>query len=242
MMRPLVLRPSPQGEKLCQILTEHGYVPYFTPLLEITLLPLPDDAASQIKQVDFIVITSQHCVAHTASLLQKSAATLFAIGPATATKLAEQGLSAIYPTENPSTETLFPLITQHIPEISGKSGLLLQGKDPRIQLTQMLHTAGVHLQKIDVYARTPVPIDFTACCQHWMTHQINSVIITSGDLLYEFVKILKQGHAQALLTECVAYVVSTRLTQQAKDVGFKQVVLTQGASDAAILHALGTHS
>ncbi len=238
MKTPLIIRPEQQGKQLCASLKKAGYTPCLSPLIRIVSLPLPAHFTSACQQADLVIVTSQHCVQQALQGLKTTTCPTFAIGPTTAKALAHHHIASIYPQNRACTETLLPCIAQHIPDLKNKNAVILQGKSPRPLLTQSLQHAKVTVKSFNLYQRLPINIDAHQCCQQWIKKGIDSVIITSGELLNHLVRILKQAHAEHLLHSWVAYVISPRLSKQAKVAGFKQIFLTQGVSDHDIITAL----
>ena len=120
MKRPLVIRPSPAGGKTIPSTTCKRLRTLFnTFAANKDLYRFLRTFDMQVTQADFIVITSQHCVATAAPFLQNTGSNFYNWA-CNSKKLQEYQLSSVYPLKAPSTETLFPLITKHAFEISGK--------------------------------------------------------------------------------------------------------------------------
>lgn len=241
-MNPWIVRPQPQAQRLSNLLTQEGHQPLTMPLMQIQGLAPPADLQVRCQHADFIVVTSQHCVAQCYTALKATASPVFAIGPTTAKQLKHHGIHAIYPQKNPSTESLFPCIQQAFVNLENRRTLLLQGCNPRQLLTDVLINARVMIDTVYLYQRIALPVDIEHCVEQWHKYGVDSVIVTSGELLTYLFTLLQQTQEQRFFSHWVMYVISSRLQQQAIRLGFKHVELTQGVSDRAIADTLGMHS
>ena len=123
-MNPLIVRPQPQAQRLSNRLTQQGHQPLIMPLMQIQGLAPPADLQVRCQHADFVVVTSQHCVAQCYEALKTTDSLVFAIGPTTAKQLKHHGIHALYPRQNPSTDSLFPYIKRAFVSLENRLSLL----------------------------------------------------------------------------------------------------------------------
>jgi uroporphyrinogen-III synthase len=233
----LVTRATHQAEPLCNLIkAQGGHVIHF-PVLEIQPLK-PDTFTASTNSSDIIIFISPnavHCgLAALNSRSQLHNKLIAAVGRATARTLETEGVTVdILPQGSADSETLL----QHtqLQQVEGKSIVIVRGEGGRPLLGETLSARGAQLSYAEVYRRICPSTDSSALLKQW--HKIDVITSTSIDMLNNLVTLLGDK-ALPQLKSTPLLVISPRMQQQAKALGFQQIILADGASDPAILAAL----
>ncbi|MCC5862122.1 MAG: uroporphyrinogen-III synthase [Gammaproteobacteria bacterium] len=146
----LVLRPTPDGERLCAALGELGLDVRHFPSLEIRPLVAVIPPAEVANIVIFI---SRNAVRHgTAVLAAAPGATIGAIGAGTAAELRAAGHPPeLVPQDGYDSEAL--LAAPGLAEVAGRQIWIVRGRGGRALLGETLARRGAHVRYIEVYER-----------------------------------------------------------------------------------------
>ncbi len=160
--RVLITRSQPGATAQGQALAAAGYQPLILPCIHIQPLPPPPRPALLAAADLYLVCTSAHAVVLGLPVLQRWCGQLpghwrwFAVGAATATALAQQGIQAQVPAEETS-EGLLALPDLAPAAVTGRSLLLLTGAGGRGLLAPALATRGAAVVRLDLYQRQALP-------------------------------------------------------------------------------------
>ena len=239
-MTPLILRPEPQASELAQLLTNAGHSPVVSPLL--TLLPGREltELTQRLQQSDLVIAVSAQAVEQANSHLRQIGLdwperTYLAVGSTTAESWREGGVSAHYP-EDARSEGL--LAHPKLQNVAGKSILILRGDGGRELLAETLRVRGAHVSYCECYRRCWPELDSLQLCAKWHTAKIDSVIITSGELLRRLLELVPEGE-RPWLQHLLFIVPSVRVASLVVEAGLPAPQLAAGATHAALLAALG---
>lgn len=242
----LVTRPAHQAQGLCRLIAAYGGRPVLFPVLtiEATIDPAPARALLT-EDWDLVVYTSVNAVQFAARLrappvsagiLSGGRAQVAAIGMATAQALtALECIPDLVPERHDSEGLLtLPAFTQP----AGQRILIVRGEGGRALLADTLRKRGAQVAVAEVYRRGLPAVDVEPLLDHW-DRDVQVVTVTSGEILDNLLCLLGDvGRSRLCATPLV--VISDRVRQLAIGLGIDQVVCATGASDAALLAALGT--
>lgn len=245
-MTILVTRPSPAGEELVSRLRTLGQVAYSFPLIEFSpgrkLSQLPTKLAA-LATGDLVFVLAQHVVDYAAPLLRRSGIPWpdnlrwFAIGRTTA--LAFHTVSHIpirYPQERETSEVLLQL--PELQDVSGKRALILRGNGGRELLGETLEARGAEVSFCECYQRSAIIYAGTEEANRWHARGISTLVVTSGEILQQLYALTPDWYRENWLLRCQLLVVSERLANLAREMGWQNIRVAENADNDALLRAL----
>lgn len=239
--RILVTRPAKQAEVLCKLIEQaQGCAKQF-PLLEIVAHKVEPSQLLQALTANWLIFTSKNAVdfalqAFNGKMTGLPRPRLAAVGGGTAESLRVAGLQVdCVPLTEFNSEGL--LAEAEMQNVVGQHCIIVRGLGGREKLAQTLRQRGARVDYLEVYRRLPPNGDSAALASNLQRQEIDALVITSEEALRNFVSLLddetlKQARKLPLV------VVSERLRQAAVTLQFEIVVVSQQASDAAILETL----
>lgn len=245
-MSILVTRPLPQGEELVSRLRLQGQEAWSFPLIEFTpgrqLHALSGQLAA-LSAGDLLFALSQHAVEFAHARLHQlgqrwpQGPDYFAIGRTTALALhTVSGQNIRYPLDREISEVLLQL--PELQNIAGKKALLLRGNGGRELLGETLRERGAEITFCECYQRNTKLYDGAEEAMRWQSRGINTLVITSGEMLQQLWTLMPQWYHERWLLRCRIVVVSERLALQARDLGWQDIQVADGADNDALLRAL----
>jgi uroporphyrinogen-III synthase len=160
---------------------------------------------------------------------------LAAVGKGTARALREAGYQVdLQPEAHFDSEGLLALPA--LSEMSGKRVIIVRGEGGRALLGDQLSARGAQVSYAEVYRRLRPETDPSSLLANWAA-QVDLVTATSGEVLANLVAILGRT-GWPLLRQSPLLVISERMQQQAKDLGFSTTLLAGNASNEAIVQRL----
>lgn len=245
-MTILVTRPSPAGEQLVTRLRKLGYSAYHSPLIEFSPggeLPQLPAALAALRAGDLLFALSRHAIDYADPLLSRSGAgwpsnpSYYAIGRATALALHKVSARHVaYPTERETSESLLQL--PELQYVNGKHALLLRGNGGRELLGDTLAQRGAKVSYAECYQRRPVHYDGPEQSRHWQQAGIDTLVITSGEMLQRIYTLVPDYYRASWLLGCQLIVVSERLAVQARQLGWRHIRIADNADNDALMRAL----
>ena len=240
-MTPLILRPEPQATHFASLLRQAGHTPVVTPLL--SMLPgagLPE-LSHQLASAELVIAISAAAVEQADAALDTSGThwpdkSYLAVGNATAAAWQTCGVSAHYP-DDARSEGILTL--PELANIQGKPLLILRGNGGREYLAEQLRLRGAIVSYCECYQRHWLALDGAQQFAIWHTAGVDSVMITSGELLNRLLTLLPQS-ASEWLHNLTLIVPSTRVADLVKAAGLPPPRLAANATQAAMLAALET--
>ncbi|MEI4928749.1 uroporphyrinogen-III synthase [Aeromonas caviae] len=238
-MVPLVVRPAAQANQLVQMLRQLGHAPLCCPLLETRPgCDLPH-LGDMLREADLVIAVSMHAVHFAHYFLLQTGQTwphidYFAVGQASADAFAEAGIQALCPAD-PRSEGLLALPA--LQGVSGRRVLILRGNDGRDLIAQTLASRGALVHYCATYERHYPDLDGDALTRHWQAARLDSLLITSGELLQRLLALVP-GPQHPWLYDRLLVVPSPRVAEMAEGAGFTRIVIAQGASNQALVAAL----
>lgn len=245
-MNILVTRPSPAGEMLVSRLRALGQVAWSFPLIEFTpgreLNTLPE-RLSALGEDDMVFALSQHAVTFAHAHLQQTHAywplqsRYFAIGRTTALALhTASGIEVRYPLDQEISEVLLQL--PELQNIQGKRALILRGNGGRELLGETLVARGAQVEFCECYQRCGKLYDGAQEAMRWHTRGVDTIVVTSGEMLQQLFTLIPLWYRENWLLRCRLLVVSERLANLARELGWQDIQVAENADNDALLRAL----
>ncbi|MEO3992368.1 uroporphyrinogen-III synthase [Pseudocitrobacter cyperus] len=245
-MSILVTRPSPKGEELVSRLRTLGRVAWSFPLIEITPgreLAVLSPALDALRTGDLLFALSPHAVSFAQAQLQQqgriwpSQPGYFAIGRSTALALHQvSGINVRYPLDREISEVLLQL--PELQNIAGKKALILRGNGGRELLGDALAERGAKVTFCECYQRCAVHYDGAEEAMRWQKRGVSTLVVTSGEMLHQLWALIPQWYREHWLLRCRVLVVSERLAQLARELGWQEIQVADSADNDALLRAL----
>lgn len=238
----LVTRPQGLGEDLVQAIESRGGEAVLMPAIAIE--PLQPDTSelaelSTLPAGGLAIFASRNAVAWGARYLPQPRPRVAAIGPSTASALAELGLT---PDVRPAGFTTEDLLAQ--PEFENLSGVrvfIIRGESGRDALATGLKARGARVRYLDVYRRVPAPLDPQRRAQllaRWAGGGIDIFTATSGDIFRNLCKILGP-EGEELIRRTPLVTVSERVLKLAQQWGHDAArLLAEGPDDQSLADAI----
>lgn len=239
----LVTRPAAQADMLCKLIERQQGVALRFPTLEIEAACVEPVAVDSALTCDWLIFTSTNAVdfalaAFSGKMAGLQRVRLAAVGQATAEALSKARLSvACVPATEFSSEGL--LAEADMQNVSGLRIGIVRGVGGREKLAQTLRGRGAVVEYFEVYQRSRPDIDNTALVQSLNDGSLQAITITSGEALQNLLAMLDETSA-ARLRQLPVVVVSERIAQLARGMGFSQLSVSAKPNDAAILETLTT--
>lgn len=245
-MSILVTRPAPAAEELVSRLRLQGRVAWSMPLIEFTpgidLDSLPAQLAT-LRPDDLVFILSQHAIHYAQPALIRANSTwpaslnYYAIGRTTALALhAASGLDVVWPHEHETSDVLIQLPA--LQRVAGKRALILRGNGGRELLAETLQARGASVQFAECYQRCAKIYQGAIEGRRWRDRQIDTLVVTSGEMLQQLYSLFPEIDREEWLLRCRLVVVSERLATRARELGWRNITVADGADNDALLRAL----
>ncbi|WP_104904258.1 uroporphyrinogen-III synthase [Pseudomonas sp. LH1G9] len=244
--RVLLTRPAEESALLAASLSDVGIFSSSLPLLEIEALPVtPEQQAvwADLGRYCAVIVVSKPAARLGVQRLERHWPRLpwFSVGAATAQVLADQGLDVHYPRSGDDSEALLalPALREAVARTDARV-LILRGEGGRELLAERLREQGASVDYLELYRRFLPAYDPGVLMQRIQLERLNGLVVSSG-----------QGflHLQALagsdwpqVARLPLFVPSPRVYEMARAAGAEKVVDCRGASAAALLVALRSHS
>lgn len=245
-MTVLVTRPSPVGEQLVSRLRALGQVAYHFPLIEFApgreLAQLPAQL-STLSAGSLVFVLSQHVIHFANPLLGNKELgwpkelNWFAIGRTTALSLhAVSHRHVHYPQDRETSEVLLQL--PELQHISGKQALILRGNGGRELLGETLASRGAKVEYCECYQRIKKQYDALEEAHRWYERRVSVIVVTSGEMLQQLYEMTPDWYRINWLLRCQLLVVSERLAEIARRLGWQEIRVADNADNDALLRAL----
>ncbi|AEW44804.1 uroporphyrinogen-III synthase [Serratia symbiotica str. 'Cinara cedri'] len=242
----LVARPSPMGERLVSRLCLLGIVAYHVPLINFSpgcdLAKLPETLL-QLNIGDLVFVLSQHSVSYADSVISQagltwpSHVTYYAIGRSSGLVLHRiSRLPVVSPREREISEML--LMLPALQNLDGKQALILRGNGGRSLLGDTLGKRGAKVSYYECYQRSPVHYDGNKQCSYWQRIGIDTLVVTSGEMLQQLYTLVPDYYRSSWLLRCRLIVVSDRLAIMAQELGWDTICVADNADNDALIRAL----
>ncbi len=242
----LVTRPAHQAAHLAELVEQRGWRAVRFPALEIIPVKPVDKVNSMLQRIDLfdaLIFISVNAVnfalqANDGKIDRFKNHRIAAVGRATATALETAGLAVTWvPEAGFNSEAL--LAMPELQAIGGRSFLLVRGESGRELLADTLRARGATVEYLEVYRRIQPECDNTFVKQLLSRRELDVITVTSVEALENLTAMLGlQIQDKVLLVPLV--VISERMRNKARAMGFKRIVIADSPSDAAIVETVST--
>ncbi|WP_394497172.1 uroporphyrinogen-III synthase [Shewanella sp. ENK2] len=236
-MKVLLTRPEGRNQAMIEQLNAKGVDYIVTPLLAVAPTQHPF-SHQQLSDADAIIFISTNAVKYAAEMLNNHfpASRYYAVGKATAAALAELGVFAeTAPEESQDSEGLLSLTS--LSDIAQQQVVIIRGVGGRETIAEQLSLRQASVSYWEVYQRVTPQLDSQYICNYWASAQIDTIVVTSGEVLDNLIKLVPK-ELFAWLQSCHIIVPSHRVEQRAKTAGIHHVTNANGANTEAVLRAL----
>ncbi|GGQ31156.1 uroporphyrinogen-III synthase [Shewanella litoralis] len=237
-MKVLLTRPLGRNQAMEEQLSLSGVAYFVTPLLAVVETTEQLDSSS-LKHTDNLLFISTNAVDFAAQKLQKQFpqhCRYFAVGQATADSLAQFNIHA-YTSPDTSQDSEGLLSLPQLQDVTNQTFLIVRGVGGRETLAEQLSARGAHVAYWQVYQRTTPNLDGHDICQQWQSFGIDTIVVTSGEILSNLVDLVPK-ESFAWLRACHIIVPSNRVEIQAKAMGLSHITNANGANTQATLTSL----
>lgn len=233
--RVLLTRPYAKNIELAQLLLANDIYSHNHSLLKSDIVDALITQES-MDSADIIIAVSENAVnfAHQQWSAWPKKATYLAIGEATQRCFNAINIDAQFPQE-PTTEGLLKLPC--LTDVKHKNIIIMRGNGGRETLANSLVERGASVRYFEVYQRHLTPITPNLCALEWQQHQINIIVVTSGEILQHIYTNIGEK-ALSWLQNLWLVVPSERIATIARQLGAKQVSVSHGADNESILKIL----
>jgi uroporphyrinogen-III synthase len=192
------------------------------PVLEIEATGAPRPASTH----QYVFFLSEQAVRHGGDLAFASTAVVYAVGRQTAARLHEAGIQAGVPGDATSEGLI-----EHLKDVpvAGADCLIVAGEDGRKTLAQHLAERGARVSEYLCYRRVPADVPGTAI--DGVTH----ILVASQDGFRAMARLWCVNGGDADVKVIVA---SNRIAALGPELGFSNLFVAAGASDADFIAAL----
>ena len=229
-LKVLVTRPAQQAQGLCDRIEQAGGQAIKFPVIEIKPVVAQEWLDIKLSAQSMLIFVSRNAATYFAAAWQgvlPEGIRMIAVGEGTATAMRTAGLRVDGQPEEESSEGLLSLLAKE--EMAGENIWIVRGVGGRAHLASGLRAMGATVDYIEVYQRV-LPVVSEAMRENALAAEC--AVVTSVAGLDNLLALLPSMQSRPLL------VISERIAQHAVQCGFKQVIVSTGASDEAIVLAL----
>ncbi|MCL1050176.1 uroporphyrinogen-III synthase [Shewanella abyssi] len=240
-MKVLLTRPAGRNQLMEEALSFRNVSYLTTPLLQVKPTSNLDTQQidSALQQTDIFIFISTNAVKFASTAIADkwpSSAQYFAVGEATYLALKALGIHAEKaPDDCQQTEGLLSLSA--LKHVNNKSIIIVRGVGGREDLALELIRRQANLGYWEIYQRGCPELDISNINQQWQTFGIDTIIITSGEILDNLIKTVP-NELFAWLQTCHIIVPSSRVYEKAIAYGLLTVTNAKAANTNAMLTAL----
>ncbi|MFP5344220.1 MAG: uroporphyrinogen-III synthase, partial [Gammaproteobacteria bacterium] len=230
--------------ELCELIEEQGGRALLFPVLEIVAAgesPALLDLVDRLDEFDIAVFISANAVDKALSLILArrplpAHLQLAAVGNSTARQLQEFGIHAdLIPSQGFNSEALLAL--PEMQEVHGKNIVIFRGAGGRELLAQSLRERGARVEYAEVYRRARPQADVGALLEGLRQNKVQVVTATSSEAVRNLLEMAGKEGAQRLRALPLV-VLSARIAEDARALGFKSVTVAKLAGDGALAEAV----
>ncbi|MEK9807590.1 MAG: uroporphyrinogen-III C-methyltransferase, partial [Halieaceae bacterium] len=230
-------RPSGTAETLGCSLEALGWQVLYQPMLMIEpIAELP--VVPVITRDSIVIFISANAVRaglpQLSTDIVKTGATVLAVGEATATALAQDGITAVVPARADS-EGLLAL--GELADPKDRPIVIVKGEGGRGLLADTLSDRGAAVTEFVCYRRLPADVDAADFCWHLCREESLVFQASSAETLERLSALLGEG-GQPNLLDSPVIVPSARVAEVASALGWSRILVAENASDRAFLKVL----
>ncbi|WAI19253.1 MAG: uroporphyrinogen-III synthase [Buchnera aphidicola (Brevicoryne brassicae)] len=116
--------------------------------------------------------------------------------------------------------------------------VLLQGENGRKLVEKNLKKKGFNVSTIECYKRILKNLNIEKEEKLWCLYKINTLVVTSSEILYHIKNIICSINENNWLLTCKIFVISRRLFKIAKILGWKDIVISNCASNECLIKVI----
>ena len=247
-----ITRPLPQGQQLQQKLQQAGFNSICEPLFVIennTTQAAVGNILNNNAPYAFIFVSvaavkfAEQALPLTQWQQQHPQTQFFAVGEKTKAALLATGINKVISPAQQNSEGLLALepLNPVNQQLNGKLIIIVRGKQGREHLATQLRNRGAQVQYLSSYKKVWLQLNANEMLPRWQSAAINCIVITSIALLDRMVHLLSAGIQQRSVKNLNDYtwiVVSERIAKQAQTLQLTNMIITENASDEAIIASL----
>ncbi|MFT5880555.1 MAG: uroporphyrinogen-III synthase [Moritella sp.] len=243
-VRALITRPATKGEQLVsKIKAAQGFA-LSCPFIDITAGREYDKVGELMAKLhpnDYIIAISDNAVNYASASLSQAAAhwpqgiNYIAVGPTTAQCWHKYGVADALVPENHDSEGVLKLLANTA--VADKNIIILRGNGGRETMAKNLRVRAANVYYCEVYQRSVPYYEYDLLINNWQHLAINSVIITSGEILGNLMQSIPSA-ALSWITNLHFIVPSQRIADIANAFGINHVIIADGASNNSLFNAV----
>jgi uroporphyrinogen-III synthase len=226
----VITRPAGTAAALARRVRALGGTPLLLPGLALRGVADPVAARAELLkalQGDLVIFSSPAAVSHAAALAPlRTAATVLAVGQATARALRRHGVAAPQAPARQDSEGLLDL--PPLQDLAGRQVALIGAPGGRGVLRDQLTTRGARLRELHVYRRLPPRLDRRHVEALQRLPESAMLLLSSVEALQNLCQLLPAS-AMARLQAATAVVSSERLAVAARSAGFGRITVADSA-------------
>lgn len=233
-LRVLNTRPINDAKELSEQINLAGGLAFELPIISIYPSNLDWlEKISDLNKIKQIIFISKNAVRYffaglaTAKLELPKDTLITCIGPGTAELLTKYKNKANYVPDINNSEHLLQL--ENFTNVLNQNILLVKGIGGRNVIQEGLKTRGANLTVVDVYVRKSPEISPKIIDKIWQEDSIDIIIYTSKQAMLNIIEIFPESAKTWLLSK-PSIVISERLVEHAKKLGFKNIIQTNYAN------------
>lgn len=170
---------------------------------------------------------------------QQQALNFIAVGRKTKTALLKCGITQVVSPEQENSEGLLSLA--ELNAVENQTIIIVRGDKGRELLANELSKRGAKVHYLASYQKVWRSLNSQKISDQWQNAQINCIVVTSIALLERMAELLNNFAHQDYWHNVGFWVVAShRIALKAQQLGIKQIIIAQGASDQAIITAIST--
>ena len=163
---------------------------------------------------------------------------VFAPGPGTAEELSRLGVARVeMPESSFDSEGLLALPSLLAAAVKGKRIVIFRGNDGRELLREELVKRGATVDAITAYHRRAPNTPATGLLELLRGGKVNAISAMSSDAIANLVPLIPALEREKILFPIAVYASHARISENARALGFRNVIETQ-AGDAGLIAAL----
>ncbi|PKH07642.1 uroporphyrinogen-III synthase [Moritella sp. Urea-trap-13] len=243
-IRALITRPHEKGEQLARQIEAANGAALCCPFIDISAGQQFDKVSPLLENLqsdDYIIAISDNAVNYAnASLILDNKAwpqqiNYIAVGPTTAKSWQKYGIRHAKIPDSHDSEGVLKLFANV--SLANKNIVILRGNGGRETMAEDLRRRTANVTYCEVYQRTVPDYDQEMLINKWQQFAINSVIITSGEILGNLIKTIPYTALPWILN--LHFIVpSPRIAALAHELGIAHVTIASGASNNSLFNAV----
>lgn len=235
----LITRPEPQAHQLASTLNSAGFQSLCQPLFDYQANQSEAELKNLLSKTSqpILIFVSKAAVQFANTLLPISrwqTTSIIAVGTATKDALAKLAIKNVAMPQRQDSEGLLSL--PELTNVTNKDVIIVRGDGGRELIAKQLQLKGANVHYFESYKKYWLSLP-ESTANTWRDHNISAIIITSNALLESVVQLTRNGD-NFWQNTCLWLVISERIATNAKALGLRNIICSNGASDQAILNAL----